>query len=149
VDRRPVCYFALEDGHRRLQSRFRRLMLGEPIPAGINVITQARTELVIPMMDEFLVAHADEAPLLILDTFGRVKPPKPPGADAYQVDYAIGARLKECIDSAPGASLVVVHHSRKQEASDFVDAVSGTARHRRLSSLDAFEVILATCSVAS
>jgi AAA domain len=127
VDRRPVLYLALEDGHRRLQSRFRRLMMGDSIPAGINVVTEAITNLVIPMMAEFLVTHAGEKPLLILDTLGRVKPPKPPGADSYQVDYAIGAQLKACIDSTRGASLVVVHHTRKAESSDFVDAVSGTA----------------------
>ena len=127
VDRRPVCYFALEDGHRRLQSRFRRLMTGDSIPAGINVVTQATTQLIIPMMAEFLQSHAGDAPLLIVDTLGRVKPPKPPGADSYQVDYAIGAHLMACIDSTRGASLVVVHHTRKQESSDFVDAVSGTA----------------------
>jgi RecA-family ATPase len=126
VDRRPVCYFALEDGDRRLQSRFRTLMMGDSIPAGINRITKATTQLIIPMMAEFLLNHPDEAPLIILDTLGKVKPPKPPGADSYQVDYAIGAELKACIDSTPGASLLVVHHTRKQESSDFVDAVSGT-----------------------
>jgi RecA-family ATPase len=127
VDRRPVLYLALEDGHRRLQSRFRRLMMGDSIPAGINVVTEAPTSVVIPMIAEFLVTHADESPLIILDTLGRVKPPKPPGADSYQVDYQIGAQLKACIDSTRGASLVVVHHTRKAESSDFVDAVSGTA----------------------
>jgi hypothetical protein len=127
VDKRPVCYWALEDGHRRLQSRFRTLMLGESIPAGINVITKATTHEVPAMMLEFLEAHADKAPLLILDTLGKVKPPKPPGSDPYQVDYAIGAQLKGCVDTVPGASLLVVHHSRKAESPDFVDAVSGTA----------------------
>jgi hypothetical protein len=127
VDGRPVCYWALEDGHRRLQDRFRSLMRGQPIPAGINVITRATTPLIIPMMSEFLQRHGDAKPLLIVDTFGRVKPPKPPGADSYQVDYDIGARLKACIDTVPGASLLVVHHSRKAESVDFVDAVSGTA----------------------
>ncbi|MEW5808563.1 MAG: AAA family ATPase [Actinomycetota bacterium] len=127
VDQRPVCYWALEDGHRRLQSRFRHLMLGDGIPAGINVITQATTHQIVPMMAEFLLQHSEEAPLLILDTLGKVKPPKPPGADSYQTDYAIGAQLKACIDSIPGASLIVVHHSRKAESTDFVDSVSGTA----------------------
>jgi hypothetical protein len=127
VGRRPVFYLALEDGHRRLQSRFRRLMMGDSIPAEINVVTEAPTSVVIPMIAEFLVTHADESPLIILDTLGRVKPPKPPGADSYQVDYQIGAQLKACIDSAPGASLLVVHHTRKAESSDFIDAVSGTA----------------------
>jgi hypothetical protein len=127
VDQRPVCYFALEDGHRRLQDRFRTLMRGQPIPMGMHVITQATTPLIIPMMTEFLQRYADQKPLLILDTLGKVKPSKPPGADSYQVDYEIGARLKACVDSVPGASLVVVHHSRKAESADFVDAVSGTA----------------------
>lgn len=127
VDQRPVCYWALEDGHRRLQDRFRTLMRGQPIPPGMHVITQATSALVIPMMLEFLDRHAQEKPLLIVDTFGRVKPPKPPGADAYQVDYDIGAKLKACIDTTPGASMLVVHHSRKAESTDFVDAVSGTA----------------------
>jgi ribosomal protein L37E len=127
VDQRPVCYWALEDGHRRLQDRFRTLMRGQPIPPEMHVITQATTQLIIPMMLEFLERHANEKPLLIVDTFGRVKPPKPPGADSYQVDYEIGARLKSCVDTTPGASLLVVHHSRKAESTDFVDAVSGTA----------------------
>ena len=42
VTQRPVLYLALEDGHRRLQSRFRRILgFGQPIPADIEVITKA------------------------------------------------------------------------------------------------------------
>ena len=33
VDKRPVLYLALEDGQRRLQSRCRRIMCDQPIPA--------------------------------------------------------------------------------------------------------------------
>ncbi|WRO42739.1 AAA family ATPase [Mycobacterium canetti] len=122
----PVLYLALEDGQRRLQDRFRRIMAGQPIPRNMHVITKATTPLVIPMIDEFLTRHRDQRPLIILDTLGRVKPPKRPGDDGYTVDYQIGGQLKAAIDIAPGASLVVVHHSRKAEAADFVDAVSGT-----------------------
>lgn len=123
---RPVLYLALEDGHRRLQSRFRRLMCGERIPAEIHVITKARQVEVMPMIEEFVCRHHDQKPLIILDTLGKVKPPKQPGADSYQVDYAIGSRLKDAIDVAPGGTLLVVHHSRKAESADFIDAVSGT-----------------------
>lgn len=42
VDKRPVLYLALEDGKRRLQSRSRRIMCGQPIPAGIHFITKAK-----------------------------------------------------------------------------------------------------------
>jgi len=126
VARRPVLYLALEDGHRRLQSRFRTLMEGEPIPAGIDVITKAQAFEVPAMIEQWLSLHPDDKPLVILDTLGKVKPPKRSGEDSYAADYAIGGRLKELIDAVPGATLLVVHHTRKAESDDFVDAVSGT-----------------------
>ncbi|WP_068274839.1 AAA family ATPase [Aldersonia kunmingensis] len=126
VKRRPVLYLALEDGHRRLQSRFRTIMEDAPIPRGIDVITQATSSEIPGIIAEYLILHAERAPLVILDTLGKVKPPKRAGDDSYAADYAIGSRLKALIDSAPGAALVVVHHTRKAESSDFIDAVSGT-----------------------
>jgi hypothetical protein len=126
VAQRPVLYLALEDGHRRLQTRFRRIMAGSPIPAAMHVIIRAQPYQVIPMVREFLALHEDRQPLVILDTLGRVKPPNRPGGDPYALDYAIGASLKEAIDYCPGAILLMVHHSRKAESADFVDAVSGT-----------------------
>ncbi|WP_396929176.1 AAA family ATPase [Mycolicibacterium sp.] len=127
VTKRPVLYLALEDGHRRLQSRFRHLMMGDGIPVGIHVITQAVSSAVIPTITEFCQLNSGDRPMVIVDTLGRARPPRPAGSDAYQWDYAVGAQLKACIDSFPGSSLLVVHHSRKQESADFVDSVSGTA----------------------
>lgn len=126
VRRRPVLYLALEDGQRRLQSRCRQITCGQAIPAGIHFITQAQTAEVIPMIEEFLALHGDEKPLIILDTLGKVKPSRRSGDDSYQMDYAIGSRLKVAIDAVPGSTLLVVHHTRKAESSDFVDSVSGT-----------------------
>ncbi len=126
VDKRPVLYLALEDGQRRLQSRSRRIMCGEPLPAGIHFVTKARPAAVIPMIDEFLHRYGDGKPLVILDTLGKARPPRPAGADLYAWDYAIGGQLKDTIDRAPGASLLVVHHTRKTESADFVDSVSGS-----------------------
>lgn len=127
VKQRPVLYLALEDGHRRLQSRFRQLLAAEtPIPKGINLIVRARPNEVALMIAEFLTLHQDHAPLIILDTLGKVKPPKKSGEDSYSADYAIGTQLKDLADSVPGSCLLVVHHTRKAESSDFVDAVSGT-----------------------
>lgn len=126
VKQRPVLYLALEDGHRRLQSRFRTLTEGDPIPAEMNVIISARTNEVPGMIAEFLYVHRADKPLVILDTLGKVKPPKQSGQEAYAADYAIGTRLKDLADSVPGACLLAVHHTRKAESPDFVDAVSGT-----------------------
>lgn len=126
VKQRPVLYLALEDGHRRLQSRFRHLMYGDSIPAGIYLVTKAQPAQVVPMIAEFIGMHPGAKPLVILDTLGKVKPPKSAGQESYSADYAIGSKLKGVIDSAPGASLIAVHHTRKAESSDFIDAVSGT-----------------------
>ena len=127
VTQRPVLYLALEDGDRRLQSRFRRI-LGTfvPIPAGMNRITKATPAEAIAAISEFMALHAEEKPLVILDTLGKVKPHKKPGEDSYLADYKVGSRLKELADAVPGSTLLVVHHTRKAEAADFVDTVSGT-----------------------
>ncbi|WP_142006299.1 AAA family ATPase [Rhodococcus qingshengii] len=127
VSSRPVLYMALEDGHRRLQGRFRQILgEGVPIPKAIHLIVKARPHEVVTMIAEFLDQHADVAPLVILDTLGKVKPPKKAGEDSYTADYAIGTKLKDLVDAVAGSSLLVVHHTRKAESSDFVDAVSGT-----------------------
>ncbi|MEV4127480.1 AAA family ATPase [Nocardia sp. NPDC049707] len=126
VKQRPVLYLALEDGHRRLQSRFRTLMEGQPIPKGISVVIKAEQGQVVAMIAEYMVRHQDAAPLVILDTLGKARPPKLRGEDSYAQDYALGTKLKNVADSVTGASLLVVHHTRKAESADFIDAVSGT-----------------------
>jgi AAA domain len=126
VNKRAVLYLALEDGHRRLQFRSRRLMCGESLPAGIHFILKAKPTQVIPMIAEFLQRYGDEKPLIIVDTLGKARPPRPAGTDLYAWDYAIGTQFKDTIDTVPGAALLVVHHTRKTETSDFVDSVSGS-----------------------
>ena len=78
------------------------------------------------MITEFLQRYSGEKPLIILDTLGKARPPRPPGADLYAWDYAIGGQLKDMIDTTSGATLLVVHHTRKTESSDFVDSISGS-----------------------
>jgi RecA-family ATPase len=126
VDRRPVLYMALEDSPRRLQSRCRRLLGDNPIPPGIHFITKATPDDAMTAIMVFLNEYRDELPLVILDTLGKVKPAKRAGEDSYQVDYAIGSKLKDMADTVPGSTLLVVHHTRKAESADFIDSVSGT-----------------------
>lgn len=79
------------------------------------------------MISEFLQRHSEAKPLIIVDTLGKARPPRPPGTDLYAWDCAIGSQLKDEIDKVPGATLLVVHHTRKAESADFVDSVSGSA----------------------
>lgn len=127
VTQRPVLYLALEDGDRRLQSRFRRILgSGVPIPVGMYRIIKATPAEAITAISEFMELHAEARPLVILDTLGKVKPPKKPGEESYLADYKVGSQLKELADAVPGSCLLIVHHTRKTESADFVDTVSGT-----------------------
>lgn len=123
---RPVLYLALEDGERRVQGRARKLLHGEPIPSRMNFVTDVPPLLVLEVLDAWLDANAGQAPLVILDTLGRVMPSASPGESAYERDYRIGARLKRYTDRDPGSTLLVVHHVRKAEGADWMDSTSGT-----------------------
>jgi hypothetical protein len=123
IDKRAVLYLALEDGDRRLQSRCRRLLIGEPIPAGFEYLTRCQPGRVLETVAEWLTLHHDEDPVVCLDTLGKVMPPALMGESTYQRDYRVGSAL---VDDVPGASLIVAHHDRKAESADFIDAVSGS-----------------------
>jgi len=126
VDQRPVLLLALEDGHRRMQERCRSLLDGDPIPAGLDYLTDLQPGTVVATIAEWMSRHPDDAPLVILDTLGKVMPPSIAGESAYGRDYRVGSSLKRLCDERPGSSLLVNHHDRKAEAADFVDSVSGT-----------------------
>ena len=127
VTKRPVLYLALEDGDRRLQSRFRRIMGDQPKPELMYYITKAKRPEVVAMIIEFSAFTATKSrDISVLDTLGRARPPRHAGEDTYQSDYDYGALLKDAIDAAPGAALIVVHHTRKTESKDFIDMVSGS-----------------------
>lgn len=133
---RPVLYLALEDGHRRLQSRARQLLgPGTPIPAGfdylLNIPEGANA---VSVVTEWLKGHPSARPFVIIDTLGKTRGAGPgPGTNAYQQDYTAVGDLKKVIDEVPGAGMLIVHHTRKSEAGrgaqgtgDFVEALSGT-----------------------
>jgi hypothetical protein len=120
---RPVLYYALEDGERRLKERL----------ASIDFTPNRRVEFdtaiaeggVLAGITQYVQEWAGHAPVVILDTLGKVMPPA--GAQQqYGHDYRIMSQLKGTVDAVPGASLVIVHHTRKSGGEDFLDAVSGT-----------------------
>lgn len=124
---RPVLYLALEDGYRRLQTRLNVLAQrsGTPPSELLQLVTRATTAETWQLIGDFL-EDCDCAPLVILDTIGRVLPPKQHGENEYQRDYGFTTRLKNCVDSVPGATLLGVHHTNKGIHQDFMNSVSGT-----------------------
>ncbi|GAA2184688.1 hypothetical protein GCM10009785_33610 [Brooklawnia cerclae] len=128
VSWRPVLLLALEDGDRRLQSRARKLLGGEPIPAALNYMTRVVPGTVQPTISAWLDSLPERLPrpLVILDTLGKILPPARPGESDYMRDYRVAGALKSIADARPGMAMLVLHHDRKAASDDFVNTVSGT-----------------------
>jgi len=121
---RPVLYMALEDGMRRLQDRLRKMRAGA-LSDRLDFLVTVEQGKVVSTISEFLKAHAGDDPVVFLDTLGKVMPPAGNGSQ-YGHDYRVLSQLKATTDAVPGSSLVIVHHTRKHDGGDFLDAVSGT-----------------------
>jgi hypothetical protein len=131
-----VLYLALEDNHRRLQSRINKVWsLGfeqvSPIPAGLHFATEWPRAHVggVEAVREWIADHAD-ARLVIVDVlamFKRIGGGKG-GQDQtqYEADYLAVKALQQ-IAGETGVAVIIVHHTRKSVADlDPFDAISGT-----------------------
>jgi hypothetical protein len=126
VDEGDVLYLALEDNGRRLQSRLRMVLQGDTAPARLTLATECPTlhdggrERITGWLD----AHPD-ARLVVVDVFARMRGTTARGADKYESDYRAVADLKAIADLYDVA-MILVHHTRKTEADDYLDSVSGS-----------------------
>lgn len=123
---RPVLYLALEDGPRRLQSRISKI--GAPLikPGMITFKTSVHPGFAVPTIREFMERHDGESPVVFVDTLAKIKPAANHGVSEYQADYAVMGAFKNACHDFAGSSISLVHHTRKMEATDFSDTVSGT-----------------------
>jgi len=103
-------------------------LAGEPIPPLLHYLTAATPAEILDVIAAWLEEYGHRAPLVVLDTLGRVMPQALPGEGAYQRDYRVGAKLKSLVDAHPGSTLCVVHHVRKAAVGDgdWMDSTSGT-----------------------
>ena len=121
-----MLYLALEDGDRRLQARCRHLLAdGEPIPDRFRYVLAVPPGQVLAVIADALGRHPD-TPLIVLDTLGRIMPLPLQGETTYQRDYRVAVALKRIADEHPGLTIIVIHHTRKAFADDFIDSISGT-----------------------
>lgn len=119
-----VLYLALEDGPRRVKERQALLSGARGASERLHVYCEwPRGTDAARAAWEWCAAHPD-ARLVIVDTLARVRPPRGAG-NAYDEDtHALVPWQK--IAEHFGIAVVIVHHDRKAESGDFVDAVSGT-----------------------
>ncbi|WTW96853.1 AAA family ATPase [Streptomycetaceae bacterium NBC_01309] len=126
VDGGPVLYLALEDTARRLQTRMGKLLRGNPAPAGLTLATtcpplpQGGTDAIASWLE-----RNPDARMVVIDVFAKVRGNPPPGASAYDADYAAVGHAKKLADDH-AIAVVLVHHVRKAGADDFLAEVSGT-----------------------
>lgn len=125
VDKRGALYLALEDTPKRLQQRL-RLMKAEPAD-NLHVFTEwPRGPKAIEALETWLDAHPG-IELVIVDTLQKIRAVKQQtGQNAYESDYDEIAELKRLADQRE-ISLIVVTHTRKQAADDYLHTVSGSA----------------------
>jgi len=125
VNKGTVLYLALEDDYRRLQKRLYR-MFGTDKAENLYFSVSASNvnNGLDKQLEGFMQEHSDTK-LIIIDTLQKVREV---GGDnySYASDYQIITRLKQFADSY-GICILLVHHTRKQQADDKFDMISGTS----------------------
>lgn len=126
VDPGAVLYLALEDNQRRLKSRLSKRLGDSPAPDGMTFSTvwPRLDQGAIDRLADWLTEHPDTA-LIVLDTLARIRPPSKGRDSLYTEDYAIGAPLLQ-LAAAHEVAIVLVHHTRKGEAEDPLELISGS-----------------------
>lgn len=128
--RRPaqgdVLYAAMEDNPRRLQKRIHKLLsqLGIEWPARLMLANSWRKldKGGVTDIGEW-IAQANNPRLVVLDTLAGVKPIRT--QQGYTEDYESLTSLHR-LSNDKAVPNIVLHHTRKLEAEDPVDTVSGT-----------------------
>ena len=124
VHQGTVLYLALEDDHRRLQERLYR-MFGTDGTDNLyfSIYAKQLGGGLEEQLKRFVQEHPDTR-LIIIDTLQKIREA---GGDKYSYgnDYDIIGKLKQFADQM-GICLLLVHHTRKQQADDKFDMISGT-----------------------
>lgn len=121
-----VLYLALEDPYSRLQRRL-SMMFGVEVENNEHyfLATAANTLQggLIQQLEDFMSAHPNTN-LVIVDTLQKIRAAEGEQC-GYGKDYEVIGQLKSFADKA-GICLLIVHHTRKMEAEDSFDTISGT-----------------------
>jgi biotin operon repressor len=122
-----VLLLALEDNDRRLHQRLKAVLQGRPAPAALEYATQWRRADGGGLDDlrAWLNAHP-RARLVVVDTLQKVRGQRRRDDGVYADDYLAVGQLKALADEF-NVPFLVVHHLRKEAATDPLESVSGTA----------------------
>ena len=124
VHKGTVLYLALEDDHRRLQERlFRMFGMDGTKDLRFAIYAKQLGAGLEGQLKKFVREHPDTK-LIIIDTLQKVREA---GGEKYSYanDYEVVGKLKHLANDC-GVCLLLVHHTRKQQADDKFDMISGT-----------------------
>ena len=124
VNQGTVLYLALEDDYARLQ---RRLYSMFGANGNDNLYLATHAQQLSDGLDkqlEFFISQHKDTKLIIIDTLQKIREA---GGDkfCYANDYDVVTRLKKFSDNN-NICLLLVHHTRKQQADDSFETISGT-----------------------
>ena len=124
---RPVLHLSLEDSFRRLRDRARQIMGDAPLPREWYTIVDVDPGITVNLIRGFLSDHQGQKPLIIVDVFAKAVASNPDRSEGgYRADYSLMRPWKELCDDHPGAGIILVHHTRKMQADDYLEMVSGS-----------------------
>jgi hypothetical protein len=126
VDAGDALYLALEDSPRRLKERLGIVLNGEECPEEFYFETEwpRLGDGGAEKMAGWLAEHPGTR-LVIVDVFTRIRQRELKRTDFYQADYEASAAL-QAVATEYGVAIMCLYHTRKAEASDFVETVQGT-----------------------
>lgn len=124
VNKGTVLYLALEDDYARLQHRL-YTMFGECENDNLYLATQSHglNDGLDKQLEYFMGKYIDTK-LIIIDTLQKIREING-DRFSYASDYDIVTRLKQFSDRN-NICLLLVHHTRKQQADDCFETISGT-----------------------
>lgn len=124
VNHGTVLYMALEDNYHRLQARISR-MFGVAGTDNLHFAVHAK-HLGMGLDDQLerFVRENPDTRLIIIDTLQKIRESSS-DTYSYASDYEIVGRLKKFADNY-SVCLLLVHHTRKQQAGDKFEMISGT-----------------------
>jgi len=131
VEQGDVLYLALEDHPRRIKARIHQLLGEPPYPETLARLSFLFGEQVPPgdmRSVEAWLASAEKPRLVVIDTLGRFTPPSGRSGESFEQIYAVMAAVKSLAD-ANNVAIVIIHHTRKTEAENPIDAVSGSTAY--------------------
>lgn len=123
-----VLYLALEDRLRRIRDRAAKVMkgIGMTAPHRLSVAVEWKRQDKGGVHDlaEWL-SRATDPRLVVIDVWAKFHAPAKSKGSAYDQDYEQATEVKSVADHY-GASVLVLHHTRKSAAEDVFDEISGT-----------------------